>query len=78
VKVLAQLVKAGPARSVKGPGGGYSLARVPKEITLLDIIEAVGGPIRGGPTGVSDGGATVLDKRLHALCEGWPNCSANG
>jgi Rrf2 family protein len=69
-KVLGQLVKAGLARSVKGPRGGYSLARAPKEITLLDIIEAVDGPIRGESAGVSAGGATPLDKRLQAACDG--------
>jgi Rrf2 family protein len=69
-KVLAQLVKAGLARSVKGPGGGYSLARAPKEITLLDIIEAADGPIRGESAGVSAGGATAIDKRLQAACDG--------
>ena len=69
-KVLSQLVKAGLARSVKGPRGGYSLARAPGEITLLDIIEAVDGPIRAESAGVSPGGATALDRRLQAACDG--------
>ena len=34
-------------RSLKGPSGGYSLARPAKKITLLDVIEAVDGPIVG-------------------------------
>jgi Rrf2 family protein len=70
MKVLGQLVKAGLARSVKGPGGGYSLARPAKEISLLQIIEAVDGPIRGEPVGTNDGGATALDKRLQATFDG--------
>src|SRR5262245_29579805 len=33
--------------SIKGPNGGYRLAREASDITLLDIVEAVDGPIRG-------------------------------
>jgi Rrf2 family protein len=47
VKVLGSLTKAGLLQSRKGPGGGYRLARSPAQISLLDIIEAVDGPIRG-------------------------------
>src|SRR5690349_8705184 len=64
VKVLGQLLRAGLARSVKGPRGGYSLARAPNEITLREIVEAVDGPIRGVSAGVSAGGATALGRRL--------------
>lgn len=41
-KVLQDLVKAGLARSQPGPGGGYSLTRSPEEITILDVVQAVG------------------------------------
>lgn len=47
LKVLKPLVSARVLRSVKGPNGGYELARTPAEITMLEIIEAVDGPIRG-------------------------------
>ena len=33
--------------SIKGPNGGYRLARSPSDITVLEIVEAVDGPIRG-------------------------------
>jgi Rrf2 family protein len=39
--VLQRLVRAGLVRSQKGPGGGFSLARPPAELTLYDITEAV-------------------------------------
>ncbi len=44
-KVMQDMVKANVLRSKRGPRGGYTLARPAKEITLLEIIEAVDGPI---------------------------------
>jgi len=41
-KVLQDLVKKGLVRSQSGPGGGYQLDRDPKEISILDVINAVG------------------------------------
>jgi len=41
-KVLQDLVKAGFVRSQSGPGGGYSLNCDPDEISILDVINAVG------------------------------------
>jgi len=46
LKVLKPLVSRGVLRSVKGPNGGYQLAKAPKDITLLEIVEAVDGPIQ--------------------------------
>jgi Rrf2 family protein len=40
-KVLQDLVRDGLVRSQPGPGGGYSLARAPEKITILDIVSAV-------------------------------------
>lgn len=45
VKVLQSLVKAGIVKSQRGVGGGVSLYREPKELTILDIVNAVD-PIR--------------------------------
>jgi len=45
-KVLQALVRAGIMRSKRGPSGGYELARRADEIRLLDIFEALEGPIR--------------------------------
>ncbi len=70
LKVLQPLVSAGVLRSVKGPNGGYRLARPAKQITLLEVIEAVDGPIRGAAPAVGKDGAAALDKRLQAVCEG--------
>ncbi len=65
LKLLKPLVSRGILRSVKGPHGGYKLAKAPKDITLLEIIEAVDGPIQsqGGFEGVS---GSTLGKKLQA------------
>jgi FeS assembly SUF system regulator len=44
-KLMGQLATAGLLDSVRGAGGGFSLARCASEITLADVIEAVEGPI---------------------------------
>ena len=45
-KNLQALNKKGILESTKGKGGGFSLARSPKKIFLLDVIEAFQGPFR--------------------------------
>jgi len=44
-KVLQRLVKTGLLRSVRGPKGGFSLTRTPESVPLLEVFEAVEGPI---------------------------------
>ena len=45
LKILQQLVRANVLRSKRGPRGGYSLAKSSNKITILQIIEAVDGPL---------------------------------
>lgn len=45
LKILQQLVRANVLRSKRGPRGGFSLAKPAKKITMLQIIEAVDGPM---------------------------------
>jgi Rrf2 family transcriptional regulator, cysteine metabolism repressor len=45
LEILHDLVKRGILRSTRGGGGGFALARRPEQITLLDVIEAVDGPV---------------------------------
>lgn len=44
-KVLQRLARHGLVRSVRGPGGGFSLAAEPQEVTLLQVYEAIEGPL---------------------------------
>ena len=44
-KVLQKLARGGLVRSFRGTQGGYCLARKPDEITLVDVLEAVEGPM---------------------------------
>lgn len=45
VHILLQLKRAGLVQSVRGAQGGYRLARPAEEISLLEIVEAIDGPV---------------------------------
>jgi Rrf2 family protein len=68
LKVLKPLVSARVLHSIKGPNGGYRLARPASEITLLDVLEAVDGPIRGHASLSRDEADGALNKRLDHIC----------
>ena len=40
-KVVQDLARDGLVRSQPGPGGGYSIAKSPKQITILNVVNAV-------------------------------------
>ncbi len=44
-KIFASLTKAGLVTPVRGKHGGYELAREPREISVLDVMQAVEGPL---------------------------------
>jgi Rrf2 family protein len=55
-QVLQELQRGRLVNSRSGPSGGYLLARPPEDITILEIVEALEGPLqtsecalRGGP-----------------------------
>ena len=44
-KIISQLSVAGLLHTSRGARGGVSLARDPNDISLLDVVEAIDGPI---------------------------------
>jgi Rrf2 family protein len=44
-KIIAQLSVAGLLQTMRGARGGVTLARPAKEINLLEVVEAIDGPI---------------------------------
>ncbi len=44
-KIIAQLSVAGLLQTMRGARGGVTLARPPQEINLLEVVEAIDGPI---------------------------------
>lgn len=55
-QLFARMRRAGLVSGVRGPGGGYRLARAANSVTIADIIDAVNEPIKatrceaGSPT----------------------------
>jgi|GEM_PF-241021 len=44
-KIISQLSIAGLINTSRGARGGVSLARKPEEVTILEVVEAIDGPI---------------------------------
>ena len=51
-QLFATLRRAGLLRSQRGVKGGYSFARPPAEITVLELVELLDGPVGQGSEGV--------------------------
>lgn len=44
-KILQKLTRAEIVRSYRGVKGGFELTRAPKEINILNVVEAIQGPV---------------------------------
>jgi Rrf2 family protein len=53
-KILRRLVQARLLRSARGVNGGFALAQPASAITLLDVVEAIEGPISLTPCASED------------------------
>lgn len=45
VKILRKLIISGQVKSFRGAYGGYAINKKPKDITLLEVVELIDGPI---------------------------------
>jgi len=64
LQILRNLVTHGILDSTRGVEGGYALRRPPSEISLLELIEAVEGPME--PTSATGHGLTQgTQQRMH-------------
>ncbi len=65
-QLFATLRRAGVLRSQRGVKGGYSFARSPAEVTVLEIVELLDGPVGPGTTGVFADAANAARSVLSA------------
>jgi Rrf2 family iron-sulfur cluster assembly transcriptional regulator len=76
-QLFVRLRRAGLVDSVRGPGGGYRLAKAPETIRIAEILEAVDETVSamhvgaGASGGVSGSRAQTLSNRL------WESLSAH-
>jgi FeS assembly SUF system regulator len=74
-KLMGQLASTGLLSSVRGAGGGFTLARPAQDISLADIVEAVEGPIAMTVCSGHDGPS---DCALDAHCRVKPHMGVVG
>ena len=60
-KIISQLSIAGLLHTSRGARGGVTLARDPQDITLLEVVEAIDGPIQLNECVGNEGACTFND-----------------
>lgn len=65
-QLFAALRRAGVLRSQRGVRGGYAFARPAEEITVLEIVELLDGPVGHGASGVFADAAAAARNVLSA------------
>jgi Rrf2 family protein len=69
-KIVSQLTIAGLLRTSRGSRGGVSLGREPKDISVLDVVEAIDGPIQlNGCVGTGKNRGFEEDDLVHPIWE---------
>jgi len=76
-QLFVRLRRAGLVESVRGPGGGYKLARHPSEIRVSEILEAVDETVSALHTGAAATGAVSGSKAQSLANRLWESLSAH-
>ena len=69
LQILRHLVTHGILQSTRGVDGGYSLVRKPEDISLLDVIEAVDGPLSAALSNSEGSEMSPSESRLREALE---------
>ncbi|MFQ6552164.1 Rrf2 family transcriptional regulator [Aestuariibius insulae] len=76
-QLFVKLRKAGLVESVRGPGGGYRLAKGPSEIRVVDILGAVDETVSAMHKGAGASGAASGSKAQSLTNRLWEGLSAH-
>jgi Rrf2 family cysteine metabolism transcriptional repressor len=73
-QLFATLRRAGVLRSQRGMKGGYSFARAANEITVLELVQLLDGPLEAGASGIffeaaQAAGAVLSEATVASLAE---------
>ncbi len=63
-QVFTQLRKAGIVQATKGPQGGYSLTRLPEEITAYQVLEATETGLFDQTPATVEAGASYIERAM--------------
>ncbi|PFG63374.1 BadM/Rrf2 family transcriptional regulator [Thioclava sp. ES.031] len=75
-QLFVRLRRAGLVNSVRGPGGGYRLARCPSEIRISEIFEAVDETVSAMHVGAGASGAISGSRAQSMANRLWESLSA--
>ncbi|AQS48290.1 MULTISPECIES: Rrf2 family transcriptional regulator [Thioclava] len=75
-QLFVRLRRAGLVNSVRGPGGGYRLARTPAEIRISEIFEAVDETVSAMHVGAGASGAISGSRAQSMANRLWESLSA--
>lgn len=76
-QLFVRLRRSGLVESVRGPGGGYRLARAPSEIRVSEILEAVEETVSAMQTGAGASGGLSGTKAQSVTNRLWEGLSAH-